>query len=166
MMLPSHLLGTVLLGLALSRLRPFAPKDWLLAVAFAVLIDLDHLLQLPGYLLANGVQGLDPRTMLQQGAAWQGFMHRSWAAFLVLGACLAFRSYVPAAFWLLHMTQDFVVATRYVHFGSPTEWAIVGALLAALVLLLLWEHRGVPQRPAFGRFAVARLGLAGMLLRR
>lgn len=166
MMFPSHLLGTILLALMLSRIRPFEPKDWLLAAAFGVLIDLDHLLQFPGYLLAHGLQGLDPQAMLQHGAAWQGFMHRWWAGFIVLAACVAFRSYVPAAFWLLHMFQDFVIATRYVRFGSPTEWAIVGALFAVVLLLLAWEHRGVAQRPAFGRFAVARLGLAGILLKR
>lgn len=136
MMLPSHLLATLLLGLLLARVRPFRRRDWLLALSFGVLIDLDHLLQVPAYVAAHGVAALQPGEMLRWGGAWQGFMHDPWALSVVLGAVLAFRSALPLVFWGLHMVQDFVVARHFVHFGGGTEWAIVAGLALAVVLAL------------------------------
>lgn len=135
-MLPSHLLATLLLGLLLSRVRPFKARDWLLALGFGVAVDLDHALQFPAYVAAHGVAALTPAAMLQWGGAWQGFMHGPWGLALVAPAVIAFRSPLPLVFWGLHMVQDFVVARHYVRFGGPAEWAIV-ALLAAAVLVAL-----------------------------
>ena len=148
MMLPSHLLASLLLGLLLCRVRPFEARDWALALGFGVAIDLDHLLQFPSYVATHGVAALSPTAMLQWGGAWQGFMHGPWALALVVPAMLAFRSPLPLVFWGLHMVQDFVIARHYVHFGGPVEWGIVALLLAAVVLVLhlgrdgapLWDH--------------------------
>lgn len=144
MMLPSHLLATLLLGLLLSRLvrRPFGARDWLLAVGFGVAIDVDHLLQVPRYVMENGWGTfLRPAEMMAWGSQWQGFMHSAWALPLVVGATVAFRSPWPALFWGLHMVLDFVVARHYVRFGSGVEWVIV-LLMAAAVGFLLHAGRG------------------------
>ena len=164
MMFPSHLLGTVLLGLLLSRVRPFSPRDWFIAVGFGVIIDLDHLLQLPAYVQANALASLHPANLgvlMSYGASWQGFMHKPIALLVVAAACVALSSALPLVFWGLHMFQDFVIATRFVVFGSPMEWAII-ATLAGLVLALLWaDHRRLElPRVAFHHHAAARLGLA------
>lgn len=144
MMLPSHLLASLLVGLVLSQLRRFRPRDWFLAIGFGVAIDLDHLLQLRSFLLAHGGLGrMDASTVVHWGGSWQGFMHTPLALVLVIPAVLIFRSVVPAAFWLLHMFQDFVIARHYVVFGSPTEWAVDVALLAGVLGLLAldrWRH--------------------------
>ena len=141
MMLPSHLLAAVLLGLVVSRWRRFSRKEWALALGFSVAIDIDHLLQVPAYVATHGTAGLRAATIVHWGPAWQGFMHTPWGLLLVVPACVAWRSWVPAVFWGLHMFQDFVVAARFVVFGSPTEFAIVGAL-AVVVGALLWDdHR-------------------------
>ena len=134
MMLPSHLLATLLLGLLLARLRPMEARDWLLALAFGVVIDLDHVLQAPVYVATHGWAALTPAAMLQWGGAWQGFMHGPWALLLVVPAVVLFRSPLPLVFWGLHMVQDFVIARHYVRFGGPVEWAIVAVLAACLVL--------------------------------
>lgn len=141
MMLPSHLLATLLVCAGISLFFPLAPKHWLLALVFGVLIDLDHLLQLPGYVAANGLAALTPGEILRWGAQWQGFMHTPWALLLVIPACVVFASWLPAVAWALHMVQDFVIATRYVVFGSAMEWAIVGALAGLLAAFVAWDHR-------------------------
>ena len=142
MMLPSHLLATLLLGLVVCRVwRPFTRTQWLLAIGFGVAIDVDHLIQVPAYLAMHGTAALAPGQMLQWGAAWQGFMHTPWALLLVAPLALLYRSIVPFAFWGLHMAQDFVIARHYVPWGGPLEWAIVAALLAAVGALVWADHR-------------------------
>ena len=141
MMLPSHLLAT-LLGCALLNLaRPLAPREWLLALTFGVAIDIDHLLQIPAYIAANGWSQLTPSAITQWGGAWQGFMHTPWALALVLPAMFVFSSWMPLAAWALHMILDFIVAKHLVHFGGPTEWLIITTMLAALLALAIRDHR-------------------------
>lgn len=160
MMLPSHLLATILLCGLVSLVRPLDPRGWMLALAFGVVIDLDHLLQMPAYVVANGFQGLTPAAMLHGGSAWQGVMHTPWALLVVVPAALWFGSWIPPAFWALHMVQDFVVARHYVVFGSATEWAIVAALLAAVVGVLALHHRlHAGGEGALWRHALAQVGL-------
>lgn len=144
MMLPSHLLATVLLALLLARRRPFRAKDWLLALGFGVAIDLDHLLQIPAYVMAHGAAALTPGEMMRWGGAWQGFLHTPWALLPVLGAAAWFRSWWPPVFWGLHMVQDFVVARHYVHFGGPVEWLVVALLAGAVGLALHHGRAGAP----------------------
>jgi hypothetical protein len=140
MMFPSHLLAALILGLLISRRRAFSRRDWALALGFGVVIDLDHLLQFPRYLMTHGVAALQPTTMAHWGHEWQGFMHTPWALVLVLPATVYWRTWIPAVFWGLHMFQDFIVATRLVVFGSAQEWVVVAAL-AAIVAALLWADR-------------------------
>ncbi|HEX2023033.1 MAG TPA: helix-turn-helix domain-containing protein [Candidatus Thermoplasmatota archaeon] len=140
MMFPSHLLATLLIGLLVSRVRPFDARDWALAVGFGVVIDLDHLLQIPAYVATHGLAALRPAEMMAWGAGWQGFMHTPWALLVVAAATLAFWTWIPFAFWSLHMFQDFVVARHWVRYGSPTEVAITVAL-ATVVAALAWRRR-------------------------
>lgn len=131
MMFPSHLLGAACLGLGIGLLRgrPFSRQEWTLALAFGVLIDLDHLLAIPAYVSQVGVAAaLDPTNSFSYGAAWQGFMHKPAALALVAPAMLLWRSAWPGVFWGLHMVQDFVIARHYVGFGSVEEFAIMGGL--------------------------------------
>jgi hypothetical protein len=165
MMVQSHLLGALLLGLVVSRARPFAPRDWALALGFAVAIDLDHLVQVPAYLLSHGgfAALAHPTTMIHWGASWQGFMHSWWALTLVVPATLLFRSWVPAAFWGLHMFQDYVIAKRFVVFGSAQEFAIDIILLAVVMALFAWDHRATHEakrKPSLARHVAATFGLA------
>ena len=160
MMFPSHLLGTLLVAGLVSLLwRPLAPRHWLLALGFGVVIDLDHLLQVPAYVAAHGLDGLTPATMLAWGGAWQGFMHTPWALALVAPAMLLFRSLAPLAFWGLHMFQDFVVARHLVPFGSALEWGVVAALAAAVAAVFWLEHRRHGAERPLARHVGATLGI-------
>lgn len=160
MMLPSHLLATVLVGLVASRLwRPFTRTQWALALGFGVVIDVDHLLQVPAYLALHGAAALSPAQMLHWGSAWQGFMHTPWALVLVAPAALLCRSVVPFAFWGLHMAQDFVIARHYVPWGGPLEWAIVAALLAAVGGTLWLDHRRQDDGRTLARHVALTFGV-------
>lgn len=141
MMLPSHLLATLLACAVVGLVRPVSPREWLLAIGFGVVIDLDHLLQIPSYLGAQGGSALTLASILHWGGAWQGMLHTPWALALVAPACLLFTSLFPLAFWGLHMVLDFVVARHLVRFGGPLEWLIDAAMLAALAWIVVRDHR-------------------------
>lgn len=159
MMFPSHLLAT-LLGCALLALaRPVAPKEWLLAIAFGVVIDLDHLLQLPQYVATHAWSDMTPADIARWGSEWQGFMHTPWALALVVPATFVFASWMPLAAWGLHMVLDFVVARHYVVFGSATEWAIIGTMLLALATLLVRDHRLHGAGAGLREHALARVAM-------
>lgn len=163
MMLPSHLAATLILGFALARWFPFDARAWMLAIAFGVLIDIDHLFQAPQYLLSQipqkGLAAFRPTDMLHYGAAWQGIFHHAvWGTLIVLAASLILRSPVPALFWGLHMFLDFVIARKYVVFGSAMEFAVLGGMLA-LVALLAWDnHRIHGSGQPIGTWARSGLG--------
>lgn len=153
MMTPSHLGATLLLGLLASRaFRAWDRREWALALGFGVLIDLDHALALPAYLANAGAAGLAPAAMAAHGAAWQGVMHTPWGLLVAIAAGAATRSprraWVPLAFWGLHMFQDFVVAIRWVRFGSPLEFGVALALLASAAVLAPrdWRARLLRRR--------------------
>ncbi|HWG91075.1 MAG TPA: hypothetical protein VNZ52_09540 [Candidatus Thermoplasmatota archaeon] len=157
MMLPAHLAATVLLGLVLARFMPMDTKAWLLALAFGVVIDLDHLIAVPRYLMTHPGGALDVSAALQWGAEWQGFMHTPWAILVVVAALVLTRSPIPLLFWALHMFQDFVVAKYWVRWGSPLEWLVTAGLVAAIGMLLYWEHRTAHQQAAsFGGYLRSR----------
>lgn len=158
MMLPSHLLGTLLLGGLAGLGRPLRPREWALALGFGVAIDLDHTFQFPAYVASHGWQGLTAGAMLAWGGAWQGVFHTPWALLPVAAAAIFFRSWVPPVFWALHMVQDFVIARHYVRFGSPVEWLIDVALLLVVagVLHLEWRAAG---KPSWRSHLRARFGL-------
>lgn len=159
MMVQSHFLAAVLLGLIISRWRAFTPRDWALALGFSVAIDLDHVLQFPAYLATHGTAGLTPATMLHWGHAWQGIMHSPWALVLVVPITVYYKSALPVVFWGLHMVQDYVVAARFVVWGSTTEWVIDAALLALVVAAFVWEHRAAPRHVRWHRHVAATFGL-------
>lgn len=159
MMLPSHVLATILLatvvGLAWKR---FTPTQWVLALSFGVVIDIDHLVQFPAYVAMNGTAALTPGAMLEWGSAWQGVMHTPWALILVIPVALLYRTAIPLAFWGLHMVQDFVIARHYVTWGGALEWAIVALLALGVVLALRADHARHANGRPLGRHLAATLG--------
>jgi hypothetical protein len=160
MMLPSHLLATLIVCALLALVRPMPRREWLLALAFGVVIDLDHLLQMPAYVATHGLAEMTPAAISAWGAAWQGFMHTPWALALVLPAVFVFRSPVPLVFWALHMVQDFVVARHLVVFGSPLEWAIDLALLGVLSALAWHDHTRHGRGASLRAHVLARVAMA------
>ncbi len=144
MMFPSHLLATILVALVISRLIRLTPGHWTLAILFGVVIDVDHALNFPRYVMAHGgilQADFSVATMSAWGSNWQGFMHTTWAVPVVIAACLLAKHAVPAVFWGLHMVQDFVIARHFVTFGGSVEWIIIGALAASIVGTLALHHR-------------------------
>lgn len=159
-MLPSHLLAVLLACALVAHVRKVLPREWLLAVGFGVVIDIDHLLQFPAYVATHGgFQSLTPATILHWGGAWQGVMHTPWALVLVIPVSLFFVSWFPLAFWALHMFQDFVIARHFVRFGGPVEWLIDGVLTILLVWVVLRDHRAHGGGQALREHVMARVSL-------
>lgn len=159
MMFPSHLLATLLVCAGISFFLPLGPKHWALALLFGVVIDLDHLLQIPVYVATHGFAALTPGEITRWGANWQGFIHTPWALLVVLAACALFASWLPLVGWSLHMFQDFVIATRYVAFGSAMEWAIVGALASILAFIVVRDHQAHGGNAALREHVFARVAM-------
>lgn len=162
MMVQSHVLGALLVGLVLARFARFGRREWALAFGFSVVIDLDHLLQVPAYVATHPPQSLAdlaPAKVMAWGADWQGFMHTWWGLGLVIPFVLAYRSWVPAVFWGLHMFQDFVIARNYVRFGGPTEFALDLALVAACAGIFWVDHWREQAHPNLARHVAATFGI-------
>lgn len=159
MMFPSHLLATLLVCAGISTFFPLSAKHWALALLFGVAIDLDHLIQIPAYVATHGFQSMTPGEIARWGGNWQGFMHTPWAVLLVIPACLLFASWMPAVAWSLHMFQDFVVATRWVVFGSAMEWAIVAILVALFAAVIVRDHRLHGSGSALREHVLARAAM-------
>lgn len=159
MMFPSHLLATLLGCALLALVRPVSSREWLLALLFGVAIDLDHLLQLPRYVATHHWSELTPAAIASWGSDWQGFLHTPWALLVVLPAAFVFASWIPLAAWGLHMVLDFVVARHYVRFGGPVEWAIIGAMAAALLALAARDHRLHGGGAALREHVLARVAM-------
>ncbi|MHB8604171.1 MAG: hypothetical protein ACYDCK_02855 [Thermoplasmatota archaeon] len=161
MMLTTSLLATAALGLIASQWHPFTRRDWALAVSFAVLVDADHLANIPSYLASHhGAAGFDALTMLHWGMAWQGALHTWWALAIVIPVAVFMRTWIPVGFWGLHMVLDFDVATRHIVWGSLEEWAFDAALLLVVVALLAWDHRRHGHGATFGEHAARLLGIS------
>lgn len=134
-MLPTHLAASLVLGLLLARTVGMDARAWMLALLFGVAIDVDHLFEVPAYLaVAVPEKGLlaavSPAALLAHGGGWTSFFHEPPGAAVAASVALAFGTAVPAAFWLLHVGLDRLVARDVVPFAGPLEWALLVALAA------------------------------------
>ena len=57
------------------------------------------------------------------------------------------------------MFQDFVIAARYVVFGSLEEWAILALLMLLVGALLVLDHRRRGEGAPFARHVASTFGL-------
>ncbi len=141
MMSISHLLAVLLLAYVTARFREWTVEDTWLALGFGWLIDLDHAVQVPVFVGSHDLTAMSLDQALSWGSAWQGAMHTPWGLVVVIAAVVTYRSWVPALFWFLHMVQDFYIATEWVVFGSPLEWAIVALMAGSLATIAVWQAR-------------------------
>jgi hypothetical protein len=118
----------------------------ILAFVFGVLIDIDHLLKIPGYIKQNGfhiVRYWPLRTSIQEPISY------IW----VIPLCIILNSWVPFVFFTAHLVLDYIMAYKKrplwpiskIEFGVENkkrawrkEWipqAIVIVLSIALILV-------------------------------
>lgn len=144
MMLPTHLVATILLGLVLARVWPgWDARSWMLAIAFGVAIDIDHFAQVPGYLAtqlpAQGLAALSPAALKAYGGGWSAFFHQPIGAAVVFAVAVALHDAVPVLAWSLHRGLDTLVGRGIVEFAGPVELLLL-AVLAGLVAVLGRQH--------------------------
>jgi hypothetical protein len=77
-------------------------EDVVLAYAFGVGVDADHLLKAPFYLRAVGLQN-------KKDYYWRSSLQEPVALLWIVPLCLWLRTYVPALFFLIHITFDYLV---------------------------------------------------------
>ncbi len=129
----NHLLVTLILikVLNLDRNQAF------LAIVFGVLIDLDHLMGLPAYVISHGWPALlSVDTFMHNEIVWKSAMHGAGGFFVVLGISLVLRMYVPFMFWGLHMVMDWTQTT----FWGIVSWPefVFLALFGGILAVMMW----------------------------
>jgi hypothetical protein len=126
-------------------------NEAMVGMLFGVFIDLDHLLGIPNYVNANGVNGLtNTESLLSSGIQWKSILHSPIAIMIVAPASMAFRFAVPLSFWGIHVLMD---AFQIEYLGVASAVEIV--FIALLFLALIWTEFRVfkVQHQCFGKLA-------------
>ena len=138
----THLVVTALAAQALH----LEGRDLLLAYAFGVAPDLDHLLKVPLYLRSIGWQR-------RPGYHWRTSFQEPVALLWIVPLSMLLATAVPVVFFALHVAMDYAVGheklplypySRYVTRGwlpRIPDRVKEGALLLCTILLLVWSRR-------------------------
>lgn len=140
----THLLATTL-GVNALGLRG---RNAVLAYAFGVAVDIDHLIKAPAYLRAVGLTN-------RRGYYWRSSLQEPVAFLWIVPVCVALGTVVPALFFGIHLLMDYAVryekmpwypySTRVTRgFGvnlpdNAKEGVLAGVLLCSN-LYLLFKH--------------------------
>jgi len=132
--LPTHALATTL-GVKAMGLHG---GDVVLAFAFGIGIDIDHLLKLPFYLKSVGFKD-------RRGYYWRSSLQEPVALLWIVPLCFFLGTWVPALFFLIHLAMDYSVGYEkmpwYPYSPLVTQGFLVGvsdkAKEAILIVILL-----------------------------
>ena len=94
----SHILATTL-GVQALGLRG---REAVLAYAFGVAVDIDHLIKAPYYLRAVGMRN-------ERGYYWRSSLQEPVAFLWIVPLCLYLGTAVPALFFGIHLCMDYAV---------------------------------------------------------
>lgn len=141
----SHLLATTL-GVQALGLRG---REAVLAYAFGVAVDIDHVIKAPFYLRTVGMRN-------EKGYYWRSSLQEPVAFLWIVPLCLFLGTAVPALFFGIHLAMDYAVRyekmpwypyTRTVTRGVLTRYPdatkeiVLATVLACSNLFLLWNRR-------------------------
>ncbi|MEO8451348.1 MAG: hypothetical protein ABI647_16255 [Gemmatimonadota bacterium] len=94
----THVLATTL-GVKLFGLHG---KDVVLAYAFGVAVDIDHLIKMPFYLRTVGLRN-------EKGYYWRSSLQEPVAFLWIIPLCFFLGTWVPALFFAIHLAMDYSV---------------------------------------------------------
>lgn len=103
MLTPTHFAIVVFAAMLLRLNR----GEWLVALMFGVVIDVDHLFALPRYVEDNGWSAVLRQTWDDgSGLPWKSWFHYPMAAIVVGHLSVGWRFALPLSFWALHLGMD------------------------------------------------------------
>ena len=97
--------------------------DVALAYAFGVAIDIDHVLKLPYYLKAVGLEEK------QLGYYWRSSLQEPVGFFWIVPLCFFLGTYIPALFYFLHLCLDYSVRFEKMPLYPYSKWVARGWLI-------------------------------------
>jgi hypothetical protein len=143
----THFLATQL-GIQVMGLEG---RDQVLAYAFGMGVDVDHVVKAPYYLKAVGLHD-------KRGYYWRSSLQEPVALLWIVPLCVFLGSVVPIIFFAIHVAMDYSVRFEKMPFypyspwvtrgwltGIPDkvkEWTLAGVLVV-LNALMLWMKRHV-----------------------
>ncbi len=137
MLAVTHLVVSLLLIYVLTLDR----NDSFVALMFGVLIDVDHLFGLKGYVETNGIASLtDLGSLMNADGQWKSMLHNPVAVMVVGPVATASRIALPLLFWGVHISMDYV-EDSFLGLFSVWEMALLAGSSAALLALGYWRHR-------------------------
>ncbi len=139
----THLFIVILLVRQLELDR----NEAMLGMLFGVLIDVDHLLGIPDFVSANGVENLtNTESLLTADVQWKSALHSPMAVLIVAPISASFRLAVPLLFWGTHVVLD-TIQIEFLGIASLAEMAF---LVLLGIALLLTEARAFGKNAAKG----------------
>jgi hypothetical protein len=111
----THILATTLGVKALG----LHGQDAVLAYAFGVAVDIDHLVKLPYYLRAVGLKN-------RRGYYWRSSLQEPVAFLWIVPLCLALGTFVPALFFAIHLAMDYAVRYEKLPWYPYSTWVTRG----------------------------------------
>ena len=94
----THVLATAL-GVKLLGLHG---RDAVLAYAFGVAVDIDHLIKAPYYLRSVGLRD-------ERGYYWRSSLQEPVALLWIIPLCVFLGTWVPSLFFAIHLAMDYSV---------------------------------------------------------
>ncbi len=144
MLSTTHFAVSVLLGLLLNLDR----NEWVVALSFGVLIDLDHLFALPKYVADNGAAAiLRPTWTDGPGFVYKSSFHQADGSFIVGYLSVGWRYFFPFIFWGVHIFMDWLQLAA-LEYSEAIEAAIFASSLLGIAYILY--NRWHALRPESG----------------
>ncbi len=132
MLLTTHIAVTILFCILLN----FDQREWFMAFVFGVMLDIDHLFGLEGYVSRNGWGAVMNQSWDDgSGMPWKSLLQRPVGAFVVLPLSAGWRYLLPFTFWGMHVGLDYLQnSTGYLSTGI--EAAIFASACLGTVAIL------------------------------
>ncbi len=111
MLITTHIAATIFFCLLLN----LDQREWFMAFVFGVLLDIDHLFGLEGYVSRNGWGAVLHQSWDDgSGMPWKSLLQRPIGAFVVVPLSAGWRYLIPLTFWGMHVGLDYLqLSTGY-----------------------------------------------------
>jgi len=132
MLITTHIAVTIFFCLLLN----LDQREWFMAFVFGVMLDIDHLFGLEGYVSRNGWGAVLHQSWDDgSGMPWKSLLQRPVGAFVVMPLSTGWRYLIPLPFWAMHVGLDYLqIGAGY--FSTGIEAVIfASSCLGALAII-------------------------------
>lgn len=130
-----------LLTLILISFMHVTGTNVFLAIAFGVLLDIDHIFKIPGYIRKNGFKYV-------HNYPFRSFVQEPVLFAILIPFCFVFDNFIPLIFFSSHLFLDYLMDYDKRPFGFLSEYTVKGfvksfsraefAITAGLLIMFLF----------------------------